>query len=92
MKKINVVISAVLLGVLLGGCSFNNKQAAKESSLKEQNSLLKENSSLKAKQKSSEEENSSASENNSSTQPSTSAISNNSKKITSGYTTILLAV
>lgn len=83
MKNFIVAISVVLLGILLGGCSFNNKQAAKESSLKEQNSLLKENSSLKAKQKSSEEENSIASENNSSTQPSTSTSSNDSKKITS---------
>lgn len=52
MKNFSVAISVVLLGILLGGCSFNNKQAAEESSLKEQNSLLKENSSLKAKQRS----------------------------------------
>ena len=50
-KKLVTILAIALISVPLAACSLNNnKQAAQDSSLKEQNSLLRENSRLKAKQ------------------------------------------
>lgn len=50
-KKLVTILAIALISAPLAACSLNNnKQAAQDSSLKEQNSLLRENSRLKAKQ------------------------------------------